>query len=212
MLYLSIPLGIAVVAVFIIAVMVWRKMPYLRKMTPESHEMGDTFLHDYAPEALDWMRGVPWRQYLHRVLVEFERLLYRARAGMNAMDRASARLVNNVRKVGQETAKTHEAVVAQLEQERKEKEEEQDPDEIDMADPEQVRAEEQRLIVAIAQHPKEVDLYSQIARVYMRLHNYADAVEALTQATKLEPGNEQYLKRLERARRKQTELVTKPTE
>jgi tetratricopeptide (TPR) repeat protein len=79
---------------------------------------------------------------------------------------------------------------------------EEEPDEIDMEDTEQVRQEEQRLIVAIAQNPKDAQLFSQLARVYMRLQNYGDAVEALTAATKLVPDDEMMAKRLERARRR----------
>jgi cytochrome c-type biogenesis protein CcmH/NrfG len=71
-----------------------------------------------------------------------------------------------------------------------------------MEDTEQVRQEEQRLIVAIAQNPKDAQLFSQLARVYMRLQNYGDAVEALTAATKLVPDDEMMAKRLERARRR----------
>jgi cytochrome c-type biogenesis protein CcmH/NrfG len=76
-----------------------------------------------------------------------------------------------------------------------------------MDDPEQLRAEEQRLIVEVAQNPKDHQLYSDLARVYMRLRVYTDAVEALQQALKLEPGNEQYLRRLERAKRKRDEAT-----
>jgi len=124
---------------------------------------------------------------------------------MSSLDRASDKVIRKVRNVHQATARQEEVIAAQRQEEVARQAEE--PDELDMDDPEQLQAEEQRLIVAIAQHPKEVDLYSQIARVYMRLHNYADAIEALKQATKLEPANDQFLKRLERARRKQTEMV-----
>ena len=44
MLYLTIPLGLALVALLGAAVIIWRKMSFLRRLTPESHEMGDTWL------------------------------------------------------------------------------------------------------------------------------------------------------------------------
>ena len=71
-----------------------------------------------------------------------------------------------------------------------------------LADPDQLRQEEQRLIVAIAQNPKDADLYSSLARVYMRLQNYTDAVEALEAAHKLVPDDESIASRLERARKR----------
>ena len=207
MAYLLIPLAIFAAAVIAAAVIVGRKMSYLRKLTPESHETGETILHDFAPEAIDWVRGVPWRQYLHRALSELEIGLNRLRQAMYALGHASESVMKGVRKAGQKAAKSHEAAVAQLEEAKKEREVEFDPDEVDLTDPEQLKAEEQRLIVAIAQNPKDVSLYSDIARVYMRLHAYGDAVEALEQAVKLDPDTTDYLKRLERARRKRDGTV-----
>ncbi|HUO75731.1 MAG TPA: hypothetical protein VMU12_02340 [Candidatus Paceibacterota bacterium] len=207
MAYLFIPLAIFVVAVVAVAIIVGRKVSYLRKLSPESHETGDTILHDFAPEVIDWARGVPWRQYLHRALSELEIGLNRLRQAMYALGHASESVMKGVRKAGQKAARSHEAAVAQLEEEKKEREAEFDPDEVDLTDPEQLKAEEQRLIIAIAQNPKDVSLYSDIARVYMRLHAYGDAVEALEQAVKLDPDTTEYLKRLERARRKRDGAV-----
>ncbi len=206
MLYLTIPLGIALAAALAVVVIVWRKMPYLRKLTPESHEVGQTMLHDMAPELVDWWRGIPWQQYEHTVLMEAEQVLHWMRTLVGSVDRASERLAKGVRRAGQEAAKSHEVAVAQREEEKRERELEQEPpDEVDLTDPEQLKAEEQRLIVAIAQDPKDAALYSDIARVYMRSHAYGDAVEALEQAHKLVPENESYLKRLGRAKQKFTE-------
>ncbi len=52
--FLIIPLTIALAAFIGIAVVVWRKMPYLRKLAPEAHPVGETVLHDYAPELVQW--------------------------------------------------------------------------------------------------------------------------------------------------------------
>jgi hypothetical protein len=198
--YLILPLIIALVALVVAAVIVWRKVSFLRKLTPESHEVGDTVLHDFAPELVDWVRGIPWRQFVRDVLVEIEKFLRRTRLMMSALDRASDKLVRKVRTVHQETSRAHEEVVAQREAQKREEDEE--PDEIDMEDPEQLRQEEQRLIVAIAQNPKDWHLYSDLARVYMRLENFTDAAESLQAAVKLEPGNERLQRRLETARKR----------
>lgn len=198
--FLTIPLVLACIALVGIVIIVWRKMPYLRKLTPESHETGTTPVHDLAPELIDWFRAIPWRQYLHNVLVEFEKFLRQIRMVVSSLDRVSDLVIRRVRTVHQETARQHEAVVAQRQEEAAAKEEE--PDEIDMSDLEQLKQEEQRLIVAIAQDPKDVQLYSRLAQVYMRLQNYSDAVEALEAAVKLDSDDASLKKRLERAKQR----------
>jgi tetratricopeptide (TPR) repeat protein len=198
--FIIIPLALVFFSCVIVTIVVWRKMPYLRKLQPEAHEMGDTVLHDFAPEVIDAVKAVPWRQYVHNALVEFEKALRRGRLLMSSLDRASDKAIKKVRRVHEETARQHEQIVAERKEEAARKEEE--PDEIDMEDPDQLRQEEQRLIVAIAQNPKDFDLYSRLARVYMRLQNYADAVEALEAAQKLAPEDESIASRLERARKR----------
>jgi tetratricopeptide (TPR) repeat protein len=199
-LFFIIPLSLAVAALLIVTIVVWRKMSFLRKLTPEAHDMGDTWLHDMAPEVITKARGIHWRQYMHLVLVEFEKFLRRVRLAMSALDRASDRLVRKVRRVHQETAKQVQDI--QEKQDEAVREEEKDLEELDMNDPDQLRQEEQRLIVAIAQHPKDVDLYSELARVYAKLGNLADAVEALQAAVKLDSENENFKKRLESAQKR----------
>ncbi len=196
--YLTIPLALALASLIGIVVVVYRKMPYLRKLAPEAHPAGETLLHDYAPEVVDWVAAVPWRQYVHNVLVEFEKLLRKGRLLMSSLDRVSDKVIRKVRIVHQETAKQHEAIVAQREEEAAHQAEE--PDAIDMDDPEQLLQEEQRLIVSIAQNPKDIEQIVRLARVYMRLEAYTDAVEAFEAAIKLTPDNESLQKRLVRAR------------
>ena len=196
--FLIIPLSLALVALIGITVVVWRKMPYLRKLAPESHPAGETVLHDYAPEFVQWVASVPWRRFVHNVLVEFEKVLRKGRLLMSSLDRMSDKVIRKVRVVHLATAKKEEAMIAQRQEEVAKQAEE--PDEIDMEDPEQLRQEEQRLIVAIAQSPKDVELYTRLARVYLKLGAYGDAVEALEAVLKLNPDDEATVKRLERAR------------
>ena len=196
--FLIIPFSLALVAFIGIAVVVWRKMPYLRKLAPESHPVGDTILHDYAPEVVQWAASVPWRRFVHNALVEIEKLLRKGRLLMSSLDQMSDKVIKKVRVVHQATAKKEEAIIAQRHEEEAKQAEE--PDEIDMEDTEQLRQEEQRLIVAIAQNPKDVELYTRLARVYMKLAAYGDAIEALEAALKLSPEDESVQKRLERAR------------
>lgn len=208
--FFILPLSLALASLIGIVVVVYRKMPYLRKLSPEAHPAGQTVLHDYAPELVDWAATVPWRRFLHSVLVEFEKLLRKGRLLMSSLDRVSDKVIRKVRTVHQETAKQEEAIVAQREEAASQAEE---PDEIDMDDPEQLRQEEQRLIVAIAQNPKDSDQIIRLARVYMRLQAFGDAVEALEAALKLRPDDEVLQKRLKRAREmREKQLAVPPTE
>ncbi len=203
MLFLTIPLGLALVSLVVIIVIVWRKMPYLRKLTPEAHEMGDTVLHDFAPEMVDQIKSIPWRQSFQNVLMEFEKALRRGRLLISSLDRVSDKVIKKVRRVHEETERRKGDADRRAEERKGEAERrKEEADEIDMEDPDQLRQEEQRLIVAIAQSPKDVELYSRLARVYMRLQNYGDAIEALSAALKLAPKDMALITRLERARRR----------
>src|SRR4051812_26204743 len=123
MLFLTIPLVLVVIALLGVAIIAWRKMTFLRRLTPEAHEFGDSWLHDMAPEVVDWYRSVPWHQYMHNMLVEVEKFLRRLRLLFSAFDRLSDQMVRKVRHVHQEAAKQ---VEEQREQLQAEKAQEQD--------------------------------------------------------------------------------------
>ncbi len=186
-------------------VIVWRKKAFLRKLTPETHEVGESWLHDMAPEVVDWYRGIPWHHYVQSTMLEVEKFLRRIRLWFMAVDRMSEQLVREVRRVQHQAGQQALEHQEQLQAAKEEKEEEHDADEVDMDDPEQLAREEQRLIVAIAQSPKEAALYSDLAKVSMKMKNYEDAIEALTAASKLEPENTSYLRRREVAKKRQME-------
>lgn len=204
MFYLTIPLGFALIAFIGVVVIVWRKMPFLRKLTPEAHEVGDTWLHDMAPEAITWLRNIHWQEYKQKFLVELEKLIRRWRLLMSVADRASDRLVKKVRRGHQEAARQVQEQQAQVIESVKE-EEDKDSEELNMDDPDQLKQKEQSLIVQIAQNPKDAQLYSELARVYAKLRNYADAVESLKAAVKLKPEDESFTKRLEVAKKRLAE-------
>lgn len=199
--FIYIPLALIALSLTIVAVVVARKWTYLRRLEPDAHETGSTILHDFAPELVDRLYAIPWRQYVRDMLVELERILRATRQFVSSIDRASDTVIRKVRRVHQQTSRKHEEVVAQREAQQVADDEEAD-ERPDFSDPEQLKAEEQRLIVAIAQDPKDAQLYRDLARVYLGLANHADAVEALKAALKLEPTDERTAKRLEKARRR----------
>jgi len=196
-LYLTIPLGITLLAIVGIVAIVWRKLPYLRKLTPESHEIGSTIFHDFAPEAIDYARGIPWRKTVNNVLVGIERILRRGRELVSMIDRVSISALKRVRHVQEETAKQQAVIESQAETAANE--DDLEDQQADINNIEELREEEQRIIIAIAQNPKDVSLYDRLAHVYFGLSNYSDAVEALKAAVKLAPDDNRLVKRLYKA-------------
>jgi hypothetical protein len=195
-LFVIVPLAIVVVAVIALTVLVWRKWPYLKKLEPESHRVGDTFLHDLAPETVDRFRTFSWKALWRRVLLVLDETLSTIRAFFVRIDRASARLMKSVRR-------THETV--EREQQRDE-ERRTEPEPEPRVDEERSRQEaeqarlkqrEQQLIVDIAQDPKQVERYKELSSVYKRLGAKQDAAEVLRAALKVEPDNEDLKRTLE---------------
>ena len=197
MLYLTIPLGITLLALAGIVAIVWRKLPYLRKLTPGSHEIGSTLFHDFAPEAIGYAKGIPWRKMVHNVLIEIERILRRGRELVSMIDRVSISALRRVRHVQEETAKQQAVIESRIEPTTND--DDLEDQRANNNNPEELRQEEQRLIIAIAQNPKDVTLYDRLAHVYFWLGNHTDAVEALKAAVKLVPGDNRLVKRLYKA-------------
>ena len=65
----------------------------------------------------------------------------------------------------------------------------------------QLKKEEQTLIVEIAKSPKDVDLYKKLADIYIEMGNNEDAHEALSAAYNLKPGDEELSKNLEKIKK-----------
>jgi len=179
--------------------LVWRKWPYLKKLEPGAHRVGDSFFHDLSPELVDHLRSFSWRTMWRSVLVAADDTLGHVRAVFVRIDRASARMVKSLRR-------THDTVERE---QMKAEEQASEPEPKPVIDEAQTRRDaeltrlkqrEQQLIVDISQDPKEISLYRELSSVYSRLGSKNDAVEALKAALKAEPENEeleQELKELE---------------
>ena len=59
--FITVPLLIIAGAAVALAFITWRKWPFLKKLEPDAHAVGDSFVHDLAPEAIERARGVDWR-------------------------------------------------------------------------------------------------------------------------------------------------------
>ena len=204
--FIIIPLALIGVSFLAILVIVWRKLGYLRKLTPEAHEFNHTIFHDFFPELTIALESIQIREYIAIWLHEVEKLIRRIRLLFSKVDRLSDGLLQRIRnihqrRVAQEAAK--EAAEASEESVSKP----QAGDYVDVPtvqvksrrsgpDPVALKSEEQRLIVEIAHDPKNPKLYRDLGDVYMKMKNLEDARESFTTSLKFNPGDEVVQKKL----------------
>ena len=194
--FISIPLFIIVAAFLVLAFIVWRKWPFLKKLEPDAHTVGDSFVHDLAPEAVQRARAVHWRAFWNQMLQIIDEALHGIRAAFHAIGQASDRLRTSIQSV------KHSIPEPQPVTSRPEPEQNKVavPAPIDEAERKRLlKEEEQRLILDIAQDPKNVNLYVALGKVYTKLDNFADAAESFKTASKLDPDDDAIKERLKRA-------------
>lgn len=183
--YILVPSILILISLAGMVVIIQRKMPYLRKLSPESHQVSDNLVDDYFPELMQWWRSIPWHTYRQNTLRELEKLLRRMRLALLKVDHLSEALIKKVRKVHvsaqvenglSETKKAEETKILEL------KEPERSP--LD-----ELKAREQQLIIEISQDPKNATLYETLGDLYVKMGNEADAREAYEAALGFKPDN-----------------------
>ena len=175
---------------------VWRKMPYLRKLTVTDVQSGQSIWSDLFPELANGVNSTRLKHYRGVWLLELEKVLRRLRVMSMKMDRMSDSLIKKIRNVTERKhEKHHGAAVAETgattptfaEQSRS-------SDRSVGAD--DMKREEQRLIIEIAKNPKNSALYEVLGGLYMKMSNFADAKESYEAAIELNPGKEDLKKKL----------------
>ena len=187
--FILIPIAVAVIALLGVSIIVGKKLTYLRKLNPESHEVGASLWHDMFPEAIDTANKVHVRERWSRWLAELEKALRQTRVWFSRLDRWWASVINRVQTAKEESMP--EETLAQPAREstptisvepsvrivsKKTK-----------LDPQKLKDEEQRLIVEIAQNPKDGGLYETLGDVYVQMGNFNDAVESFKAAIYVRP-------------------------
>lgn len=203
--FVIIPLLLFIASSVAIAVLVRQKMPYLKKLTPQAHDLGPTFWHDMMPEVIEGAGKIKVREHVAMALLETEKFLRKVRLVFSKFDGWAHTLIMQVRKAHRQTASQIEAAPT----------EEAEPVSPSAGftpvtnvhvrakpSPEALKAEEQRLIVEIAKDPKNVALYTELGDVYMKLENYADAKESFQAASGLAKDDDTIKRKLELAESK----------
>lgn len=213
--YISIPLILVAIALAGIFIIVWRKMPYLKKLTrlnfaeqnpggltPEAHEQRKGWWHSMLPEIVDWYRGIPFKRYRETVFRETEKLLRKIRLVFSQIDRISASLIRSVRRVHIESAL--ERTPEQAANERDEKVPLGEKLSVsarrqDISPKDQPKKREHELIIEIAKNPKDPSLYESLGDIYVELGGYEDAKESFEAALEFKPGDKVLSQKLSRA-------------
>jgi len=202
--FITIPLILIGLSLIGITVIIQRKMPYLRKLSPEAHEVSENMLEDFFPELIAWFNQIPWHQYRQSSLQEVEKGLRRLRLVFLKIDHASARLIQKVRHINH-AANIEHAVSVQSETSIEAVEPEKTAIVAEPA-PEDFKGQEQQLIIEIAQDPKNVFLYEKLGDLYLKMGNLQDAREAFEAGLGFNPDN-QNLARKYSGLLKKTEMV-----
>ncbi len=183
-----------------ISVVVFRKMPYLNKLTPETHlpaqaglaEVGIGFLDDLFPEFSEGVKDLKLKEYGHLWLIELEKFLRRLRVISLKMDRISESWIKKIRK-GHGFRTATSVIVEKLEATENLVLKAQPIREITLED---MKREEQKLIIEIAKNPKDSKLYEVLGDLYLKMNNFSDAKESFEAAIELNPNNEILQKKL----------------
>jgi len=197
--FITIPLILIAISLFAIAVIVYGKISYLRKLSPESHEVGGNIIHDFFPELIAWLEQIPWHKYRQMSLRELEKGLRWMRLTFSKIDHASARLIQKIRRTHIATELEHTALKPEIPTDVL------IPDNMEVvATPaeEDLKGQEQQLIIEIAQDPKNVELYEKLGDLYLKMDNAQDARESFEAGLGFDPDNKELA-------RKYSELLNK---
>ena len=195
--FIIIPLTLLLASVIGISVIVFRKMPYLNKLTPETHlsaqaGAGEQILTDLFPELLEGVKSLKLKEYGNLGLTEVEKLLRRLRVMSLKMDRISDSWIKKIRRGNSFGTKTP-VVTEKIEDATGPVPKAQSVPVVTMED---MKREEQGLIIEIAKNPKDSKLYETLGDLYVKMNNLSDAKESFEAAVELNPSSEILQKKL----------------
>ncbi len=199
MLFITIPIALVVLALVGIAVVVGRKVQYLKKLTPAVGEQPTSWWYEMFHEFVDWYRSIHFRQHREAFFREVEKFLRKVRLVFSQIDRFSASLINRARRAHVESSLASDEQAAAAQQ----------PVAAPVPAPapvktptqaERLKQREQDLIIAIAKDPKSPALYEELGDVYLKMKNFGDAKESFEAALEFKPDDVALTEKLARAR------------
>lgn len=190
--FLLIPLFLIFGSLLAIALVIWRKLPYLKKLPVDTPPSDSGFLSEWFPEANHYYKKIDLSAYRDYWLKELEKFLRRLRLVSLKLDRLTNSLINKT-KTRTNGAKPKEGGRA---------------DDLSFGTAGEnviqnkeaannYRRQEQLLILEIAKNPKNPELYKKLAEIYISAKNFSDARESLETALELSPQDEKIKEKLE---------------
>jgi len=198
--YILIPISLIIISLLGMGIIIARKFPYLRKLTPEAHTFGSTIFHDFFPELVTVIGKIRFEEYFSIVLRELEKLLRKLRLFFSRVDKASSELISELRSANRrkpqpiEPAAEEPVIPMDSHVEIRPRKTEDNADIL--------KDKEQGLIIKIAHNPKDPTLYAALGEVYVGMGNFYDAKDSFEAAIDLDKQNESLKERLSFAERK----------
>ena len=172
--YIIIPLVIIAVSIMAVGAIVWRKFPYLKKLSADSASIPENgLLAGFFPEARNYLKKIDLSIYRDLFFKELEKFLRRLRVVSLKLDSFTRHLIDKIRANGSEKETIEHLTPLP-------------PDSLEskVATP---AIEEHNLIIEIAKNPKNAGLYKKLADLYILAENFSDAAESLETSLKLDP-------------------------
>ncbi|GEM_PF-1728080 len=203
--YLVIPLSLILGSALAIAFIIWRKVPYIKKLATAENAAAQegmelqlavnfpvALFSRIAPELIEFFKKLKFHEYKEAWLIELEKFLRRLRLMSLRMDRLSDSLISRVRKGYQNGP----AAPASDKEESAGSVKSQEISLPVVNELESLRKEEQRLIIEIAKNPKDSNLYNTLGDLYVKMGEYNDAKESFEAAMELDGQNAELKKKL----------------
>ena len=191
--YLLIPLVLILASAAGIFAVIWRKMPYLRKLSVTDVQSEPSIWIELFPEFSNGINTTRLKHYRQVWLLELEKVLRRLRVLSLKMDRTSDSLIKKIREF---TERKHESLKEDMNPVRSlARAESASPKDLGEATSNGMKKEEQRLIIEIAKNPKSSSLYETLGDLYVKMNNFTDAKESYEAAIELDPSKEELKKK-----------------
>ena len=193
--FILIPLVLVLASAAGIFFIVWKKMPYLKKLTVADVQSGQSMWSDLFPELANGLNSTRLKHYRGVWLLELEKFLRRLRVMSMKMDRMSDSLIKKIRNVTEKKHEKHHGAAAAETGETTPTFAEQSRSSDRSVGADEMKKEEQKLIIEIAKNPKNSALYEILGDLYMKMASYIDAKEAYEAAIELSPAKEELKKK-----------------
>ena len=204
--YILVPLGLILASLAAIFIIIYRKSGYLDKLyslniAGDSSDAATSslkrfnainFTSELFPEIRQLLSKIDVNKYTTLWLVETEKFLRKVRLIFLRVDRLSDSLIKKIRRV-HTNGKLNGHVVEELVAEQQPVIQAAEKEKIS---PNFLKNEEERLIIEIAQNPKDPRLYEKLGDIYIEMENWKDAKESYEASIELNPTAEELKRKL----------------